>query len=245
MKKALLIIIAAIMAVCAFGENQYDIIYTTDGKSIEAVIAEVSKTEVKYHEPGFMDGPLFVVSTDDIVSINFSNGQIKTYKFGSAYHVPETSKTVSTTTSYTSKPSQNTGYINVVSGHYYLNNSPISAEACKYELMKCPAAYKMYSTGRGMEIAGAVISGLGLGESLGSAIGMIIKASNGLDLTSNLILCAGGLIDVLVIGVPLLVCGGNKRDNAINIYNNNCSMYSDVQLQFQASQNGIGLALKF
>lgn len=134
MKKALLIIIAAVMAVCAFGENQYDIIYTTDGKSIEAVIAEVSKTEVKYHEPLATDGPLFVISTDDIIAIHFSNGQVKTYKFGSAYKLPETTKTITTTTASTAKPSQNTGYIThdlarvkSYSGIYvFMNSTPAS-----------------------------------------------------------------------------------------------------------------------
>lgn len=85
-------VFAAIMAVCACGENQYDIIYTTDGKSIEAVIAEVSKAEVKYHEPGFMDGPLFVVSTEDIILINFSNGQVKTYNVGTSEHTQESAQ---------------------------------------------------------------------------------------------------------------------------------------------------------
>lgn len=56
-----------------------DIIVTTDSKKIEAKIMEVSKSEIKYKEADNLEGPTFVLSTDEINTIIYSNGKVVLY----------------------------------------------------------------------------------------------------------------------------------------------------------------------
>ena len=56
-----------------------DIIVTKDALKIEAKILEVSKSEIKYKKTSNMDGPTFVLSTDEISTIIYSNGEVVLY----------------------------------------------------------------------------------------------------------------------------------------------------------------------
>ena len=56
-----------------------DVIITTDAKKIESTILEVSKTEIKYKEFANPNGPTFVLSTDEISSIIYANGQVQLF----------------------------------------------------------------------------------------------------------------------------------------------------------------------
>lgn len=57
-----------------------DVIVTKDAEQIEAKIVEVSKTELKYKKANDPDGPTFIISTDDISTVVYENGDIQTYK---------------------------------------------------------------------------------------------------------------------------------------------------------------------
>ena len=61
-----------------------DIIITTDAQKIEAKILEVSKSEIRYKEKDNLDGPTFVLGTDEINSIIYSNGKVVFYNQQSA-----------------------------------------------------------------------------------------------------------------------------------------------------------------
>jgi len=61
-----------------------DIIITTDARKIEAKILEVSKTEIKYKENSNLNGPTFILETQEISSIIYSNGQVKVYNHETA-----------------------------------------------------------------------------------------------------------------------------------------------------------------
>lgn len=56
-----------------------DIIVTTDAQKIEAKILEVSKHEIKYKEKDNLNGPTFVLETNEISSILYSNGKVVLY----------------------------------------------------------------------------------------------------------------------------------------------------------------------
>lgn len=56
-----------------------DIIITNSAYKIEAKILEVSKSEIKYKEKDNLDGPTFVISTDEINSIIYANGKVVLY----------------------------------------------------------------------------------------------------------------------------------------------------------------------
>lgn len=57
-----------------------DVIVTSNSQKIAAKIVEVSSTQVKYVDFSNQEGPTFVLSTDEIASIIFANGQVKVYE---------------------------------------------------------------------------------------------------------------------------------------------------------------------
>lgn len=73
MKKLILIACALVASITLFAQ---DIIVTKEAKKIEAKILEVSKTEIKYKELDNLDGPTFILGTEDINSIIYSNGKV-------------------------------------------------------------------------------------------------------------------------------------------------------------------------
>ena len=73
----MLLFVAIIATTMLFAQ---DVIVTTDSKKIEAKILEVSRQQVKYVDFNNQGGPTFVLATDEISSIIFSNGQVKVYE---------------------------------------------------------------------------------------------------------------------------------------------------------------------
>lgn len=85
-----------VMAIVVLSLVSYaqDIIVTTDAKKIEAKITEVSKSEIRYKESDNLDGPTFVLGTDEISTIIYSNGKVVLYNqpVASDDSQPETDK---------------------------------------------------------------------------------------------------------------------------------------------------------
>ena len=77
MKKVIILIVVAAMSLGAFAQ---DVIVTRDAKKIDAKILEVSKTEIKYKEFNYQDGPTFVLGVEDLNSIIYANGKVVIYK---------------------------------------------------------------------------------------------------------------------------------------------------------------------
>ncbi|MCQ2341999.1 MAG: hypothetical protein MJZ75_00700 [Paludibacteraceae bacterium] len=75
MKKILLLVglVASTMLSAA------DIIILKNSTKIDAKILEVSSSEIKYKKINNLDGPMFVVNTNEINSIVFENGDVQTY----------------------------------------------------------------------------------------------------------------------------------------------------------------------
>lgn len=71
MKKILLFI----MSFVALGVYSQDVIVKKDGTTIISKILEVGTSEVKYKKFSNQDGPLFVISKSEILSINYENGE--------------------------------------------------------------------------------------------------------------------------------------------------------------------------
>ncbi len=81
LQKAVFGIAALLLSLGAYAQ---DIIVTTDAKKIEAKIVEVTKSEIRYKEKDYTDGPTFVISTDEISSIIYGNGKVVLYTQPSA-----------------------------------------------------------------------------------------------------------------------------------------------------------------
>lgn len=80
-------ICALIFAAHAFA---HDIIVTTNAKKIDAKILEVSKSEIRYKELDNLEGPTFILSTNDIVTILYANGKVVLYNQNAYEQRPET-----------------------------------------------------------------------------------------------------------------------------------------------------------
>lgn len=81
LQQAVFGIAALLLSLSAYAQ---DIIVTTDAKKIDAKITEVSKSEIRYKEKDYLDGPTFVISTDEISSIIYANGKVVLYSQPSA-----------------------------------------------------------------------------------------------------------------------------------------------------------------
>ncbi len=77
MKKKFILLVCASIAIASLYAQ--DIIITNDAKKIEAKILEVSKSEIRYKEMDNLNGPTFILETDEISSIIYSNGKAVSY----------------------------------------------------------------------------------------------------------------------------------------------------------------------
>ena len=57
-----------------------DVIITRDSERIDAIVTEISESEVKYKKLDNPNGPTFVLSTSKIASIMYENGDVQTFK---------------------------------------------------------------------------------------------------------------------------------------------------------------------
>ena len=76
MKRILTLAFALLCMVSVFAAN-VDIIIKTNSEKIEALIQEVSDSEIKYKKANNPNGPMFIVNTDDVASIIYANGEVQ------------------------------------------------------------------------------------------------------------------------------------------------------------------------
>ena len=76
MKKLSFLLTIMFASVCSFAQ---DIIVTKSAKKIDAKILEVSTSEVRYKELDNLDGPIFILRSDEISSIIYANGKVVLY----------------------------------------------------------------------------------------------------------------------------------------------------------------------
>lgn len=72
-------VIIAALIILSLATYAQDIIVTTDARKIEAKIIEVSKSTIRYKESDNLEGPTFILGTDEISSVIYSNGKVVLY----------------------------------------------------------------------------------------------------------------------------------------------------------------------
>lgn len=72
---------------CGVSAIAQDIIVTTSAQKIDAKITEITKTELKYKEYDNLDGPLFVLPIEDIVTVIYANGKVNLFENASKRQV--------------------------------------------------------------------------------------------------------------------------------------------------------------
>ena len=223
MKKAF--VLSFCVAFCSILSAQ-DIIVTAKAERIEALITEVSSTEIRYKKWDFQDGPTFVLNANELSSIIYKNGEVQVFN-----NKNEKSAFNDSTLH------ESLDYIYRSDGEFVFQGRYISAKEYAQILEKnCPIAYKNYKRSKRFTIAGAVFTGIG-GGSIIMGIGMLFYApavSVSLDVIS-IISCS--------IGIPLLVVALKNERKSIDIYNRNCA--SQLELSLNLNQTGMGIALNF
>ena len=89
MKKFFTLLFSLCLTASIFAQSAVDVIITNDSRKIDARIIEVSKTEIKYKEVSNPDGPTFILSTDEISSVIYSNGTVQVYNNASKQEAPK------------------------------------------------------------------------------------------------------------------------------------------------------------
>lgn len=226
-----------------------DVIITTKSEKLDVKIMEISSTEVRYKKMSNLEGPTFVISTNDVNTILYENGEVQVIEHKAAQPTQQSQSYQQP--AYGQQPGYNqktaygqqymgNGYIVRQGERYSFNGQPIVLQDFLY--VNCPIAYDYWRKNLIMESMGWGLMGVGIPFSIWGACILSYKkySDAGIGLT-----VAGAAL--LATGVPLATVGHIRRArNSVDIYNQQCaSRYSDVRVDMQASQNGIGLAFVF
>lgn len=216
MKKIILLLFAICSATIIFAQ---DVIVTIDEQQISAKILEISSSEVKYLDFNNQDGPVYVLSNQEILSIQLANGDVKVYEH-------ETVKSVVTQT--TPQPT----YLLRTGNRYHYNGTEMRGDVyANFLKNNCAEAYTKYQYGKSVSTAGWVLLGVGLGLDLGFAWWV--------PYTSYVALACE------IACIPTLIVGYTQMHRSADIFNASCGHSSMMSWSITAGENGFGLALNF
>ena len=81
MKRHLFFLLLVALSASTYAQ---DVIVKKDGSTILSKVLEIGSTEVKYKKQSNLDGPTYTLSTADILSINYENGEKETFENAAA-----------------------------------------------------------------------------------------------------------------------------------------------------------------
>ena len=228
MKQFLFTAIFVAITVFCFAQ---DIIVTTDARKIDAKIMEVSDTEVKYKETDNLDGPTFIISTNNISSIIYANGKVSLYQ--------QSSTEGKIQGDMDSGPS----YITRLGDTYTYKGYVMKGDAyANFLRNNCLKAYEMYHKGYVISYAGVLFLSAGVGLEVGTLIGGAIAGGY---FNMSVIYCGLGC---LAASIPLVIIGYNKMHQSVDVFNQECALNTNRTQSFwsiNASPKGVGLAFNF
>lgn len=220
MKKFILFLVAICVATVLFAQ---DVIVTIDGQQISAKILEISSSEIKYLDFNNQDGPVYVLSIQEILSFQLANGDVKSYERKAAPVFVETT---------TAKQSHNASYLIRTGNRYHYNGIEMRGDVyANFLKNNCTEAYTKYQKGRTISTVGWILLGVGVGLDLGFVWGIPYAGYIGLACE---IAC-----------IPTLIVGYGQMHSSAEIFNVSCGRSSMVSWSVTASGNGIGVALNF
>lgn len=227
MRKLFTIILLAI-ACCMMAAN--DIIVTLSGEKIEAKITNVTRDAVTYKMPDYLDGADFTISTSELSSIIFGNGQVKVYTAPAKADEKPAAKDAGAAAEVL-KP------IIKENGEFMHDGRYITEREVWRVIEKDPACAKLGKRYGGVLVTGAVIMGAGI-PVLIAAIPTALKG----DIDTSVALYASG-VSMAAAGGIVALCAIPVRTKAIETYNSKAGYAGEIRLQYSA--DGIGLAYSF
>lgn len=77
MKKILVLAFAVLCAISALAVDNVDILIKTNSEKIDAIIEEVSDTDVKYKNASNPTGPTYIIKISELATIIYANGDVQ------------------------------------------------------------------------------------------------------------------------------------------------------------------------
>lgn len=241
MKKLSLLVLA--LFCCTLGvlaANNIDIIVKTNSEKIEALIQEVSETELRFKKANNPNGPIFVLKLDDVSSILYANGEVQAIE-------------------HKARPAENNNaygyqsYNTPVEGQmlrtgndtYRIGDKILRGKELEFFLQQnCPQAYTFYKNQKNIEITGWSFLGAGIPICLVMGLTMMFYADGyGTFYAGCFFVGLGG--GMTLGSVPMIACGHINKKRVDEVYNLNCSrrMSFKPELKMTSDQNGLGFAV--
>lgn len=227
MKKLFTILLLAMA--CSVMAN--DIIITLSGEKIDAKITAVTRDAITYKMPDYLDGADFTISTSELSSIIFGNGQVKVYTAPAKADEKPAAKDAGAAAGEVRKP------IVFEDGEFMHDGRYITEREIWRVVGADPDCKKIQKKYNSMCISGLVIGCIGVPVILGS----IYTALQG-DLDGTIAVMASGC-SIAVAGGIIALCAIPLRTKAIETYNSKAGYAGEIRLQYSA--DGIGLAYSF
>lgn len=232
---AIAILCSTISMIAAGG---FDLIIKTNSEKIEALIQEVSDTEIRYKKANNPNGPMFVIKMSEISSIVYSNGEVQAIEHQASYASPQQYGVAQQypSTLVLGTPITRNGNM------YFQNGKSVSeAEYLSFIQNNCIEAWQSYQSGVTLKRNGWILLGTGLGS---IALGTSLIWAEGSLIYSPILWGAGAGLSIG--SIPCLVIGGKRMKNSHEIYNMQCVRKTTaLEVGVQSSKYGLGFALKF
>jgi hypothetical protein len=210
-----------------------DIIVTTDAQKIEAKVIEVNTDDIKYYDFNNLDGPIYVISKSEVISIVYSNGYVELFSSNASQEQGATLGTSS------SKGNSN------ISQASFLSMSDREIDRFLFDQEQGDIYAKFH---KGMKMRklgwGLLIPGLALNAT--SVLLALTIEKGSLFFPFDLIIIGQAFI---IASIPISAVAGSLKKSAKNNYVDDYirpqRQQNHTSLNFGATANGIGLVLKF
>ena len=271
MKKFYVLAIALLCSVLnMIAAANHDLIIKTNSEKIEALIQEVSDTELRYKKANNPNGPMFVIKLEEVASIVYANGEVQAIEHKAAPQAQPQQAQPQQGYNYNSayNPYNGGAYGNYMYGNnpdngpmqrigyneYLIDGHRLKGKELKFFLQQtCPQAHTYYNTWNNCEVAGWCMLGIGAAMFIGIGVGCFVGSYEYSYGTRYSMEAAG--IAFWVIGgasmagsIPLITCGNIFKRRVNQVYNRSCGNNNTAfapELRLTSGANGLGLALGF
>ena len=253
MKKLLVLAFAVLCAISAIAADNVDILIKTNSEKIEAIIQEVSDTEVKYKKASNPNGPTYIVKLSELATIVYANGDVQAIEQKAEaapqpaaqqpqpYYDGNNRYNYNNGYNYAAFDAKNGPMKHLEKDRFVIEGMLLEGKSLNLFLQEnCPIAYEYHKKWRNCEIAGWSIFGAGLGL-------FIIGVGSSAGTNGPVAIIAPVLGAVVLSSIPLIACGDVNRKRTAEVFNAHCDKPQAFrpELHLQSSSDGLGLALHF
>lgn len=225
-----------------------DIIITTDGKKIEALVTKITETTVSYRKWNNANGPTYKMNVENIRKIRYENEKIETVTNTQQQIEPSTVSEIESTEQPQQaeeillppiKKSQQPPILMIGDDLHNIHGRELE----KYEIQEYfGSMYELWSKYTTQYMVGSVLLGIGTGICVGSFVaGALLSPYSDPAITLG-IATVGLVFDA--VGIPLCIVGKKKR-NALYLERISQDYQAHAELMFGGTKYGTWVSLRF